>query len=56
MALNKREKRLGIGEQLKIDVQNVRGLAHKEVELQRELKLMCVYIAISPETKKKLKV
>ena len=53
--MNKREKRLGIAEQFKIGVWNVRGLAHKEMELQRELNLMDVDIAIIPETKKKLK-
>ena len=34
---------------------NVRGLVHKDVELQQELKLMSVDTGIIPETKKKLK-
>ena len=55
IALNKMEKRLGIAEQFKITVWNVRGLAHKEVKLQQELKLPSVDIAIIPETKMKLK-
>ena len=49
-------KILGIVEQFKICVWNLRELAHKEVELQQELKPMRVDIAITPETKKKLKV
>ena len=51
-AVNKRKKRLGIAEQFKIGVWNVRGLAHKEMELQRELNLIDVDIAIISETKK----
>ena len=58
-AMNKRKKRLRIAEQFKIRVWNVRGLTHKETpmfyELQRELNLIDVDIAIIPGTKKKLK-
>ena len=55
IAFNKSKKRLCIGERFKIGVWNVRGLAHKEVKLQLELKLMRVDITIIPETKNTLK-
>ena len=53
MAMNKKSK-FSIAEQCKIDVCNVRAHANKEVELQQELNLISVDIAIIPETKKKL--
>ena len=53
-AVNKRKKRLGIVDHFNIGVWNVRGLAYKEMELQRELNLMDVDFAIIPETKRKV--
>lgn len=51
----KKDKRHGISEELKLGVWNVRGICHKEEELQKELKQADIDIAIIPETKKKLK-
>ena len=52
VALNKRKKRLCTVERYKIGVRNVRGVAHKEMELEQERKLMSVHIAVIPETKR----
>lgn len=51
--MNERKTRLGTVKHFDIGVWNLRGVAHKKVELQRELKLMDVDIVIIPETKKK---
>ncbi|KAJ4438470.1 hypothetical protein ANN_14415 [Periplaneta americana] len=50
-----RTKELGISEILKVGVWNVRSIANKELELEKELDSMKVDIAVIPETKKKLK-
>ncbi|PSN41857.1 hypothetical protein C0J52_10245, partial [Blattella germanica] len=48
-----KDKRFGIQDQIKVATWNVRGLQHKEPELERELKEREIDIAIISETKKK---
>lgn len=50
-----RNKRLGLVENLRTATWNVRGLTHKEEELQNELKRANVDICLLTETKKKMK-
>ena len=51
----KKDKGLGRTNRINLATWNIRGLSHKEIELQNEFKKANIGIAVITETKKKLK-